>query len=147
MFPLVNRRCGTSSELPFPKSLLGALRPGESSRLRVYYHGEVQGIELERVWPRTRIADRFILVKAIIGFQKAWTSVFFKKFGSLYYAPDLEEITGNEPLYVDANGVEVTDKFFAIGASTGRELTDNRRATIDFDRGPCKNSELRSWFT
>jgi hypothetical protein len=103
---------------------------------------KVPGIELERVWSSMKIADRFSLVKAIAGFQKVWTSVSFKKFGGLYYAKDLEKRAGNEPLYIDANGVEITDAKFAIGPSTGRELIDNRRATIDFDRGPCKISKL-----
>lgn len=100
------------------------------------------GIELERVWPSMKIADRLTLVKAIAGFQKAWMSVSFKKFGGLYYAKDLEERTGNEPLYIDENGVDVIDARFAIGPSTGRELIDNGRATIDFDRGPCEISKL-----
>lgn len=99
---------------------------------------KVPGIELERVWPSMRIGDRFTLVKAIASFQKAWTSVYFRKFGGLYYAKDLEERTGNEPLYTDANGVDITDTKFAIGPSTGREFIDNKRMTIDFDRGPCK---------
>jgi hypothetical protein len=103
---------------------------------------KVPGIEQERVWPSMKIADRFTLVKAIAGFQKAWTSVSFKKFGGLYYAKDLEKKAENEPLYTDANGVDVTDAKFAIGPSTGRELIDYRRATIDFDRGPCKISNL-----
>jgi hypothetical protein len=51
---------------------------------------KVPGIELERVWPSMKIGDRLTLVKAIVGFQKAWTSVSFKKFGGLYYAKDLE---------------------------------------------------------
>jgi hypothetical protein len=72
---------------------------------------KVPGIELERVWPNMRIGDRFTLVKAIASFQKAWTSVSFKKFGGLHYAKDLEERTGNEPLYTDANGVDITDNF------------------------------------
>ena len=103
---------------------------------------KVPGIKLERVWPSMKIADRFTLVKAIASFQKAWTLVSFKKFGSLYYAKDLGEGAGNEPLYIDANGVDITDAKFAIGPSTGRELIDNRRATVDFDRGPCKISKL-----
>lgn len=103
---------------------------------------KVPGIELERVWPSMRIGDRFALVKAIAGFQKAWTSISFKRFGGLYYAKDLEERTRDEPLYTDANGVDITDAKFAIGPSTGRESIDNGRATIDFDRGPCKTSFL-----
>jgi hypothetical protein len=103
---------------------------------------KVLGIELEHVWPTMNIKDRLALVKTISGFQKAWTSVSFKKFGGLYYAKDLDEPTGNEPLYVDANGIDVIDDKFAIGPSTGRESIDNGRATIRFDRGPCKTSIL-----
>ena len=103
---------------------------------------KVPGIELERVWPSMKIGDRLTLVKAIAGFQKAWTSVSFKKFGSLYFAKDLEEQTGNDLLYIDANGVNITDRKFAIGPSTGREFIDNGRVTIGFDRGPCKISVL-----
>ena len=101
---------------------------------------KVLGIELEHVWPSMNIKDRLTLVKTIAGFQKSWTSVSFKKFGSLYYANDLDESTENEPLYVDATGVDIIDKKFAIGPSTGRESVDNGRATMNFDRGRCKIS-------
>ncbi|TVY54027.1 Altered inheritance of mitochondria protein 9, mitochondrial [Lachnellula cervina] len=102
---------------------------------------KVPGIELESVWPSMKIEDRLAVVKAIASFQKAWTSVSFKKFGALYYAQDLDERIGNEPLYVDANGVEVKDARFTIGPSTGRVSIDNRRATINFDRGPWDTLE------
>ncbi|KAK0112105.1 hypothetical protein ONS96_001364 [Cadophora gregata f. sp. sojae] len=102
---------------------------------------KVPGIELERVWPSMKIADRFTLVKAIAGFQKAWTSVSFQQFGGLYYSNNLEKGTGNELLYTDANGVNVTDAKFAIGPTTARESIDYRRATIEFDRGPWKTLE------
>ena len=76
---------------------------------------KVPGIELERVWPSMNIKDRLALTKTIAGFQKAWTSVSFKKYGGLYYAKDLDESTRNEPLlYVDANGIEITDEKFAM---------------------------------
>ena len=102
---------------------------------------KVVGIELEEVWPAMNIQDRFSLVKAIAGFQKAWASVSFKKFGGLYYAKDLEKSIGTEqPLYVDGDGTEIVDEKFAIGPSTGREWIYNGRATIELDRGPCKMS-------
>lgn len=101
---------------------------------------KVPGIELERVWPSMNIKDKFALVKSIAGFQKAWTSCSFKKFGSLYYAKDLNEPAGSKPLYINVDGVDNVDENFAIGPSTGREFIDNGRATINFDRGPCKGS-------
>ena len=102
---------------------------------------KVSGIELERVWPSMEIADKFAVVKAIAGFQNSWTSVSFKKFGSLYYANDLEQGAGNAPLYTDTNGIDITDSKFSIGPSTGREMIDDGRATIEFDRGPCNISK------
>lgn len=44
---------------------------------------KVSGIELEYLWPSMKIADKFTIVKAIARFQKAWTSVSFKKYGGL----------------------------------------------------------------
>ena len=78
------------------------------------------------------------IVKAIANYQNSWTSISFKKYGSLYYAKDLDNSSENEYLYTDGNGIDIKDSRFAIGPSTGRELIDNGRATVEFDRGPCK---------
>jgi hypothetical protein len=96
------------------------------------------GIELERVWPNMDITERFEVVRAIAGFQKSWTSVCFNKFGSLYYANDLHDSATTHLVYIDKDGKEVLDDRYAVGPSTGREFIDNGRATVSFDRGPCK---------
>jgi hypothetical protein len=128
---------------PVPKVLAWSSKAQENPVGAEYIIMEkVSGIELEHVWPSMSIKDRLVIVKAIAGFQKAWTSVSFNRFGSIYYSNDLEETTGNQPLYVDADGIEITDERFAVGPSTGRESIDNGRATINFDRGPCKSSVL-----
>ncbi|KAF2866862.1 hypothetical protein BDV95DRAFT_679593 [Massariosphaeria phaeospora] len=117
---------------PVPKVLAWSSRSHQNS---------VPGIELERVWPNMNIKDRFVVVKAIAGFQTAWTSVSFTKFGSLYFSKDLKDAPSHEPLYIDTNGARVTDERFAIGPSTGRESNDNGRTMIDFDRGPWRTLE------
>ena len=99
---------------------------------------KVPGIELERVWPSMKIGDRFTVVKSIANLQKSWTSVSFKRFGSLYYSKDLDTKNSTGPLYTDENGVDITDAKFAVGPTTNRESVDNGRATVEFDRGPCK---------
>jgi hypothetical protein len=104
---------------------------------------KVLGIELEHVWPSMNIKDRLTLVKTIAGFQKSWTSVSFKKFGSLYYANDLDESTGNEPLYVDATGVDIIDKKFAIGPSYPSNLScrlKRRPKEVNGHLSDCQNS-------
>jgi hypothetical protein len=98
---------------------------------------QVPGIELEHVWPKMNIKDRLAVVKAVGGYQKSWTSVSFMKYGSLYFSKDLNNAL-NEPLYVDAAGDYVKSTRYAVGPSTGRENIDNGRATVDFDRGPCR---------
>ncbi|KAL9121399.1 MAG: hypothetical protein Q9187_002038 [Circinaria calcarea] len=100
------------------------------------------GISLDEVWPKMDIRDRFTIVKAIALYQKAWMSVSFTKFGSLYYAQDLdEEHSPQSPLYIDQYNVEVTNPKYAIGPSTGREFIDAGRLDVNFDRGPWATLE------
>jgi len=101
------------------------------------------GVELEQVWPTIKTEDRLAIVQKIANYQKNWTSVSFKKYGSLYYSKDLISRSDNETLYTDADGVDVNDSRFSIGPSTGREFIDNGRVGVDFDRGPCKSLSYR----
>jgi hypothetical protein len=104
---------------------------------------KVPGIELESIWSSLNVADKWAIVQTIAGYQKAWMSISFKGFGSLYFAEDLGKEVTNKAVYTNANGVDVTDSRFAIGPSTGREIFDDGRGTVDFDRGPCKHCSLR----
>lgn len=51
---------------------------------------KVRGVQLDNVWPRMDIKQRFELVKTIARYQKAWMSKSFTKYGSLYYSKDLQ---------------------------------------------------------
>ncbi|KAF2127104.1 hypothetical protein P153DRAFT_424425 [Dothidotthia symphoricarpi CBS 119687] len=126
---------------PVPRVLAWSSKAQENTIGAEYIIMEkVSGIELERVWPSMDIKDRLKVVKSIALMQKAWTSISFHQYGSLYFTEDLDEPTGTEPLYFDAYGKGITDKRYQVGPSIGRESIDNGRATINFDRGPCKIS-------
>jgi hypothetical protein len=126
-------------DIPVPKVLAWCSRARENPVGAEYIiMEEVPGVEPEQVWPDMSIQDRFAVVKSIAGFQKAWTSVAFTKYGSLYFSRDLEDTHSSQPLYIDANGHHITNGNFAVGPSTARETFDSGRAGIDFDRGPCK---------
>lgn len=99
---------------------------------------KLPGIPLDQAWAQMDIRDRFTIVKAIARYQKAWMSVSFTKYGSLYYAEDLDEHTQQSPLFVNQHNVEVSDPKFAVGPSTGRGFVDEGRMDVDFDRGPCE---------
>ena len=129
---------------PIPKVLAWNSKPHENPVGAEYIIMEkAPGIELEYVWPSLDIKDRLVIVKTIATFQKAWTSVSFKKFGSLYYKSDLKEVVQDGTLYTNADGNDIMDENFAIGPSTGREMIDNGRRAVNFDRGPCKIAAFR----
>jgi hypothetical protein len=94
------------------------------------------GVQLDKVWPKMGIKDRFEVVKAISWCQKAWMSTSFAQYGSLYYSSDLDD--SDACVLAKENGSDVQDRRFAVGLSTGRESLDDGRIALDFDRGPCK---------
>ena len=67
------------------------------------------GIELEHFWPTMMIEDKLEVVKTITNSEKSWTSISFKKYGSIYCAKDLHPSPASEALYADADGVSIND--------------------------------------
>lgn len=98
---------------------------------------KIEGVPLQSLWSKLDIKARFEVVKAISKFQKAWTSVSFAQYGSLYYTSDLKDSVGCR--LVKEDGSEVEEPRFAVGPSTGRGFSDDGRFALDFDRGPCKS--------
>ncbi|KJX96292.1 phosphotransferase enzyme family protein [Zymoseptoria brevis] len=102
---------------------------------------KVNGVELERFLPGMRIQDRLEVVKTIAEYHKSWASVSFEQFGSLYFAEDVGTLRLPPLAYLDQEGRKVSDPRFVVGPSTGREMFDDGRAGIEFDRGPWKSLE------
>ena len=96
------------------------------------------GVQLDKVWPKMNIKDRFEVAKAVSRYQKAWMSTSFSQYGSLYYSSGLSDSDGC--VLVKEDGTRVKERRFAIGPSTGRGFLDDGRITLAFDRGPCKLS-------
>ncbi|KAF2206699.1 hypothetical protein CERZMDRAFT_52602 [Cercospora zeae-maydis SCOH1-5] len=102
---------------------------------------KINGMELENFFPGMKIQDRLEVVKAIATYQKSWASVSFMQFGSLYFPADVGESARLPLNYLDHEGRQVNDPRFVVGPSTGREMFDDGRANIKFDRGPWKSLE------
>lgn len=100
---------------------------------------KMTGVELEQFLPGMKIEDRLEVVKAVASYQKSWASVSFEQFGSLYFSEDLDRQASSALTYADHAGRRMGDPRFVVGPSTGREMFDDGRADIDFDRGPCKS--------
>ncbi|KAL5332899.1 kinase-like domain-containing protein [Aspergillus crustosus] len=97
---------------------------------------KVSGVQLEHVWSELPIEDKFEVVKTISRYQKAWMSVSFPAYGSLYYADDLNP--SGKGLLVDE---ATSNSPFAVGPSTGRGFFDDGKSALDFDRGPWTTAE------
>ena len=97
---------------------------------------KIPGIPLRSVWQYTKPADRLNIYLQVFGWQKAWSSARFTRFGGLYFAQDLNEVLPG-PLYVDAEGISIENSRFAMGPAAGREWTDDGRKALTCDRGPC----------
>jgi hypothetical protein len=95
----------------------------------------VAGVHLDQVWPKMTLKDRYRLVKNVASFQGIWASFSFPQHGSLYYAKDMNRL---DPLNCSKDGIDFSLPGFAIGPSTSRDMTDDGRCQMDFDRGPCK---------
>jgi len=52
------------------------------------------GVELEKLWPKMGIEDRWKTVQALASYRKSWASVSFAKFGSLYFTPAVSGESG-----------------------------------------------------
>ena len=96
------------------------------------------GIRLDDVWKNMGFQERWAVTESIAHYQSAWTSIRFKKLGSLYYAQDLDHQSIDGPLAINQHGDNITNNKLAVGPSNGREFVDDGKAKIGFDRGPCE---------
>ena len=109
-----------------------------SLELKIIIMEKLPSIQLSVVWAQMGIEDRFTVAKAIARYQKAWMSVSFNQFGSLYYPKDLDR-SAQSLSYINRHNITVTDPRFAVGPpSTARGFSDDGRSNVQFDRGPCK---------
>ena len=98
---------------------------------------KLPGIQLSAVQNSMEIEDRFALTTAIARYQKAWMSVAFNQFGSLYWPEDLDGSTQSLS-YINQHNITVTEPRFAVGPSTKWDFSDYGRSNIECDSGPCK---------
>lgn len=105
---------------------------------------KMNGMELEHFFPAMKIQDRLEVMKTVARYQQSWASVSFEQFGSLYFAEDVGGSAHSPLTYLDRDGRKVTDSRFVVGPSTGREMFDDGREDIEFDRGPCKSQQAFS---
>lgn len=128
-------------ELPVPKVLAWSSRAEANSVGAEYILMEkLDGIPLERVWrTESSFREALIMVK-MIEYQEKLSSVSFSRFGSLYYADDIESPDVDDYLFTDDRGQKISLPNFTIGPSVDLAWVGDGRETVHVDKGPCKSS-------
>ena len=98
----------------------------------------IPGRQLCDVWPKMPEAERFGLVKSMVGIEAKLTTVKLSKYGSIYYRDDHPEgSTYEQP--AGLTGYNSTDTSrFVIGPVTERHFWADGKLDLEIDRGPCK---------
>ena len=129
---------------PVPKVFAWSSRANENPVGAEYIIMEkAPGVQLDELWPNMDIKARFEVVKAIASFQNAWASTSFSQYGSLYYSFDIDR--ENACILTKSDGSRNTEPRFTVGPSVGRDMLDDGRIAVDFDRGPCKLTRRSYW--
>lgn len=132
-------------KIPTPKVYTwSAHKEGNPVEAEYIIMEKVPGIELETVWDKLDIGERFQILQKVADYQQACSSTLFRGYGSLYYSKDLPGSPDKaDALYEKEDGSAVVDERFAIGPSNAREFFDDGRGGVEGDRGPCKFSRLQ----
>ncbi|KAL1981049.1 hypothetical protein VTN96DRAFT_3114 [Rasamsonia emersonii] len=102
---------------------------------------ELEGSPLEEIWDQLPLEERIPILDDLVAVEKKLSSVFFNRYGSIYFASDNvpgavpAEITGDVP-------AEAKDQFmqrYSIGPVTDTDFWRKERAAMETDRGPWKH--------
>ncbi len=121
-----------------PKVLAWSSRPSATPvQAEFVIMEKAPGVGLDQRWEALTGRQKWEVVKQLVGFESAFASTRFARFGSLYYADDVAHASGNDVLFAQEDGTEVRSSQFAIGPTNHRMFFDDGRADADLDRGPC----------
>lgn len=97
---------------------------------------KVDGIPLANTWSNLRPPFKLKIMLQIFEYQKRWSAICFSRYGSLYYAKDVNTPL-SETLYTE-DGVAFSNPKFVVGPAVGREWSDEGRRSLKCRREPCR---------
>ena len=98
----------------------------------------VEGTDLSRIWFDLKKNQIRSLMNQIAKFEYIMMSISFPAGGSIYYARDLKDLSGNEGIPLEDNeGMLPEKERFCLGPDVSLQLWYGRREQLDVFRGPC----------
>lgn len=129
-----------SKGLPIPKVyayLFTSKNEAETEYILMEY---VEGVDLSQIWFDLKGDEIISLMDQLAKFESTMMSISFPAGGSIYYARDLKELSGNEGIPLDEQIESIFSlekERFCIGPDVSVPLWYGRREQLDVFRGPC----------
>ncbi|KAG6897053.1 hypothetical protein C0992_004462 [Termitomyces sp. T32_za158] len=123
-----------SSGLPVPEVYGYSPASDNAAETEYIFMEFVEGTDLSDVWSDLGESEINSVLCELAQLESKMMSIAFPAGGSLYYAKDLEKMTGRP-------GILLEDGRFCVGPDTRPSLWYGRRSQLDVDRGPYESAE------
>ena len=118
------------------RSLRVFLYVKERGRDGIHPNGYVEGTELSQIWFDLKKDEIISLMDQLAKVESIMMSISFPAGGSIYYARDLKNLSGN-PLDEQIESISLEKERLCIGTDISVSLWYGRREKLDVFRGPC----------
>ena len=128
-----------SKGLPIPKVYAYSLTSKNEAQTEYILMEYVEGTNLSQIWFDLKEDEIISLMDQVAKVESTMMSISFPAGGSIYYARDLMELSGNEgiPLDEQVESSSLEKERFCIGPDVSVPLWYGRREQLDVFRGPC----------
>lgn len=142
----------TILDLPIPRIYAYSLDPDNPVGVEYIIEEKARGRPLRSFWHQWEAESQLSLVTQLVDFETKMTSISFRRHGCIYYKKDLEKkglptYDLEAELVSSAGSMKSLDpallEKFALGPLTEARLWEGERASMNLDRGPCKNLTLQ----
>jgi aminoglycoside phosphotransferase (APT) family kinase protein len=124
-----------SKGLPIPEVYGYSLTSENEAETEYILMQYVEGTDLSQIWFELEEDQIVSIMDQLAKIESTMMSISFPAGGSIYYARDLEELSGNEGIPLEQE-IEEKDRF-CIGPDVSVPLWYGRRKQLDVFRGPC----------
>jgi aminoglycoside phosphotransferase (APT) family kinase protein len=137
-----------SKGLPIPEVYAYSLTSENEAETEYILMQYVEGTDLSQMWFELEEGQIVSLMDQLAKIESAMMSIYFPAGGSIYYARDLKELSGNEGILLEQEieGIPLDEHIestslgkdrFCIGPDVSVPLWYGRRKQLDVFRGPC----------
>lgn len=128
-----------SRGLPIPEVYAYSFTSKNEAETEYILMEYVKGIDLSQIWYDLKEDEIKLLMEQLAKIESIMMSISFPAGGSIYYANDLQELSGNQgiPLDEQAGSIIPEKGRFCIGPDLSVPLWYGRRERLNVFRGPC----------